>query len=119
MKKVLFITIIITLTGYANISRALPGGDTKGNVAAVKVLNTNNNRGNVFKVYFSNSINDRWGCIVADSSITVREDSEFVSPATYKQLYSMALTAMASGKVMALDSAGTEPCQNANSGWIE
>ena len=115
MKLVLFISaILFSLPGYA-----LPTGDTVGNVEAVRVVHSGVNAGkSSFQIWFKNETRDRWGCLANDGHILIREDGAGVTLESYKLLFSTALTAQSTGKVLAVDSSGTSPCINANSAWI-
>lgn len=97
---------------------AIPGGDTKGVVSAVRVLNLNN-RGNTFRVYFSSTEHDSWNCISNQGYVTVREDNPYVSSSTFMMLYTLAVTAKSKNLIIVLNSQSTDPCNNVNAGWIE
>ena len=110
--KLKYLPLLLCLSTNLSIAAA-PTGDTQGKVSAVRVQNTSNGA-NSFRVYFSNVENDRFNCIQNDGYVTIKENGPFVSPESYKAIYSAALTALASGKTLALDSPGTTPCDNAN-----
>ena len=93
-----------------------PLGDTQGIVAAVRIRPAAGSV-NSFEVWFSPTHNDRWSCL-GGGPIIVYENGIGVTPASYKQLFAIALLAQQTGKVLALDSSGTNPCSNVNTAWI-
>lgn len=95
---------------------APPIGDSQGVVSAVRVRPLS---GSVqsFEVWFSQVQNDRWGCL-AGGSIVVYDNGYGVSAQSFKQIFAIALLAQQTGKPLALDSAGTNPCGNVNMGWM-
>ncbi len=101
-------------------SYSLPVGDTKGNVKAVRVVHSAVNNGKAsFQIFFENPTRDRFQCLANDGYILVREDGVGVTLESFKMMFSIALAAQASGKVLAVDSSGTDPCINVNIAWIE
>jgi len=115
MKLKIILTVILLLPIYS--FAAPPTGDTQGKLSAVRILNSTDGN-NSFRLYYSKIDNDRWQCLQNNGYITVRDNGVGVTTESYKQIYSMALTALASGKTLALDSSGTSPCENVNSGMI-
>jgi hypothetical protein len=109
------VLILITLPSYS-----LPTGDTVGKVTAVRVVHSGVNNGKAsFQIFFENQTRDRFGCLASDGYILVREDGFGVTIESFKMMFSIALAAQASGKVLAVDSSGTDPCINANIVWME
>lgn len=95
----------------------VPIGDTQGLVAAVRLLPAGGGV-STFQVWFSSVSNDRWGCLQNNGFVTVSESNAAVPPDHFKRLFATALTAQATGKELALDSAGANPCSNAVMGWM-
>lgn len=99
---------------------ALPVGDTKGNVKAVRVVHSAVNGGkSSFQIYFENATRDRFGCIADDGYVLVREDGIAVTMESFKMMFAIALAAQTSGKVLAVDSSSDNPCINVNIAWME
>jgi len=100
----------------SSIAAVPPLGDTQGIVAAVRVRYAT---GSVqsFEVWFSQTQNDRWGCL-GGGPIIVYDNGYGVTAQSYKQIFAIALMAQQTGKVLALDSSGTNPCSNVNTAWI-
>lgn len=98
------------------VNAAPPLGDTQGTVAAVRVLPA---AGAVksFEVWFSQTQNDRWNCL-SQGRIVVYENGYGVTSESFKQMFSLAMLAQTSGKPLAFDSAGTNPCSNVNTAWV-
>jgi hypothetical protein len=100
------------------VSAALPIGDTQGIVTAVRVKLP---VGNVhsFEVWFAAApTNDRWACVAANGWVLVKEDSPGMTLDNYKRIFALALTAQASGKELAIDSAASSPCVNGIVAWM-
>lgn len=109
------ILILISMPSYS-----LSAGDTKGKVKAVRVVHSGVNGGKAsFQIWFENQTRDRFKCLSSDGYILVREDGIGVTLESFKMMFSVALAAQASGKVLTVDSAGTDPCINANTIWME
>jgi len=97
---------------------ALPIGDTQGKVVAVAV-DHNYGKSNSFLIWISDAEADRHNCISTNGYVRVKIDGIGVDETNYQQLFSLALSAQATGKKMALSGAsGTAPCENINSGWM-
>ena len=106
--------LLISLPGYG-----LPTADTMGKVTSVRVVHSGVNGGkSAFQIWFEDGTRDRWGCLALQSYILVREDGLGVTPDSFKMIFSVALAAQSTGKVLAVDSNGTDPCINANSAWM-
>lgn len=116
MKIAVFVVLaVISLPSYC-----LPVGDTKGNVTSVRVVHSGVNAGEAsFQIFFENQTRDRWGCLASDGYILVRDGGLGVTPESFKMMFSVALAAQATGKVLAVDSSGTDPCINVNTAWME
>lgn len=112
--KILIISLIMLTSSFAHART----GDTQGKVSAVIVDHNTNRTFNSFIVYFSAMDNDRWQCITNDGYIRVKSNGTGVDTVNYKQLFSVALAAQVSGKKLALDSNGTNPCGNVNTAWM-
>jgi hypothetical protein len=115
--KVRFLNVLGFFMLLPSLAMALPVGDTQGKVSAVRVLN-NTSGSNSLRVYFSTTTNDRFECVKNDGYITIRENGSNVTAVSYEHIYSMALTALASGSVLALDSAASSPCVNVNTSMV-
>ena len=114
MKK-LFVLLVSIMSFSANAE--VPAGDTSGKVAAVYIEN-NLSGHDAFKIYFSSTSSDRWKCIENDGYIKVRSNGIGVSSDSYKMMFSMAMAAQASNKTLTVNSAGSDPCINANNTMI-
>ena len=101
---------------------ALPIGDSQGKVRAVRVVDDNFDGSHRFQIWFSQNPadidNDRWGCIANPGYVIVNTAQPLISPTTIKMLLSIALTAQATGKKLALDSYDTDSCNNGAHMWI-
>lgn len=109
-------TMAVLVAAVNAVAAVPPIGDTQGIVAAVRVRPL---AGTVqsFEVWFSQTQNDRWGC-VGGGPIIVYDNGYGMSPQSYKQIFALAVLAQQTGKALALDSAGTNPCSNVSLGWI-
>jgi hypothetical protein len=96
---------------------ALPTADTQGTVSAVRVVQDIDGEA-AFQVWFSSATRDRFSCIAANGYITVRKATTTLSDENYDRIFAIAITAQATGKELALDSGGTDPCINVSIGWM-
>jgi hypothetical protein len=96
---------------------ALPLADTQGTVSAVRIVSDLVGEA-AFEVWFSSTTRDRFNCILANGYITVRKATSSLSDENYNRIFAIALAAQASGKELALDSAGTDPCISVNLAWM-
>jgi hypothetical protein len=94
----------------------VPLGDTQGLVAAV--VSKPSASGEAFEVHFSSVTNDRWGCIQASGKIVVSQSAASVSADSFKRMFAIALAAQSSGKQLALDSDGSNPCARVTMAWM-
>jgi hypothetical protein len=96
---------------------ALPTADTQGTVSAVRVVLDQVGEA-AFQIWFSATTRDRYSCISADGYVTVRKATTILSDENYDRIFAIALAAQASGKELALDSGGTDPCVNVVVAWM-
>jgi hypothetical protein len=102
---------------FTPIANAVPPGDTQGVVSAVRLRQATGGT-HSFEIWFSSTSRDRWGCIQSDGYILVSETAAGMTIDNYKRIFAIALAAQVAGKVLALDSAGTNPCTSANMAWM-
>jgi hypothetical protein len=95
---------------------ALPLGDTQGIVKSVRLGNPAAGA-HTFEIWFESVQNNRWNCFPNPGYVRVRENGPTMTPEAFKQILAIALTAQASGKVLAVDS-GTDPCNNGVTAYI-
>lgn len=118
MKKILSLVLVGIIGASAPVLfAASPVGDTQGKVKSVNVKPVVNGE-HKLQVRFSTIENDRWNCHSGQGYIEVTDSSSYVSTEQFKMILSMALSAQASGKSLAFDSPGTDPCTTANMAWI-
>jgi hypothetical protein len=96
---------------------SLPLADTQGAVSAVRVV-LDIDGGAAFQVWFSSATRDRYGCILTNGYITVRQVTPGLSADNYNRIFALAMAAQASGKELALDSGGSNPCISPNVAWM-
>lgn len=118
MKVSPFLTLVsVIVFGATELNAATVIGDTQGKVEIVS-LNPVINNEHKFRVHFSTVENDRWNCISGQGYIEISDSSPNVSIEQFKLIVSMALSAQATGKSLAIDSPPTNPCFSGSSAWI-
>lgn len=115
MIRVFLAIFILSVSLFSHAS--VPAGDTSGTVEAVRVKHTGSGALS-FQIWFSTHDQDRWECLKNDGYITVSDQAETVSIESLKLMFSVALAAQVSGKKLALDSSGTNPCVSVNQAWM-
>jgi hypothetical protein len=102
--------------GISNSSTALPLGDTQGMVTAVRIRPAAGTV-NSFEVWFTQVQNDRWGCL-GNGYVVVYDNGLGISPESFKQIFVLATIAQTTGRPLALDSSGANPCTNVSMAWV-
>lgn len=115
MKKILW---LLAAAIFSSNIFATPTGDTSGKVTAVRTVNNTNKDYNSFQIWLTDVTNDRWDCIKDNGYIVVRDNTSSVNSESLKMMFSIALAAQTSGKMLNLDSSGTDPCGNVNQAWM-
>ena len=97
----------------------IPGGDFQGKVKAVHITHNAGKDYNAFQIWFEAGFTaDRENCIANNGYVTVKSNGVGVDDTNFNMLYSLALTAKASEKPIALSAAGPTFCDAVNSGYI-
>ncbi len=116
MKKKLMM-IVLCLVIFPVLSHGITTGDTQGNVIAAKVIGEQNDIQTI-EIWFSNPVNDRWGCIANPGYIRISDAHPKISSKALSMMMSVALTAQTTGKQLAVDSSGTDQCNSGVHVWM-
>jgi hypothetical protein len=108
--------VLLTIALMCHFSLAADS-DTEGVVSKIVTMPVVNGK-HIVRIYFSSYISDRWGCLQNQGYIEANDATTTLDGKGLDRLLALAATAFATGKMLGIDSPGTNPCTDANMFWL-
>jgi hypothetical protein len=114
--KIMKAIVMLVIVFMCNFSLAADS-DTEGMVSKIATMPVVNGKHTV-RIYFASYISDRWGCLQNQGYIEANDATTSLDGKGLDRLLALAATAFATGKMLGVDSPGTNPCTDANMFWL-